>query len=63
MTSVIEILIVSSTAIAAQLLRRNSDGSWPLNPEPIDAGSIVELASIGLELPLREVYRDTYLAK
>src|SRR5471030_2847239 len=33
MPSVMEILIVSSTRVEAELLRRNVDGSWPETPE------------------------------
>lgn len=60
--SVTEILIVASTAVAAQILRRNPDGSWPRNPQSIAPGATVELTSIGLTFPLSEVYRDTHLA-
>ena len=59
--SVTEILIVDSTKVAAELLRRGTDGNWPQDPEPIAAGGIITLASIGLELPLAEVYRGTHL--
>jgi Uma2 family endonuclease len=59
--SVTEILVVHSTRIGAELLRRQSDGSWPTEPEPIAAGGRLELACIGLELPLGDVYRGTHL--
>ena len=59
--SVTEILIVDSTKVAAELLRRGRDGNWPQDPEPIAIGGVITLASIGLELPLAEVYGGTHL--
>jgi Uma2 family endonuclease len=61
--SVTEILIVHSTRIRAELLRRNADGDWPENPQVIDGSGAIGLASIGLELPLAEVYAGTHLAQ
>ena len=61
--SVAEILIVDSTKVAAELLRRGSDGSWPQEPDPIAPNDTIHLASIGLDIPLAEVYTDTYLAE
>ena len=59
--SVMEILLVESTEVNALLLRRNADGSWPPNPSAIPEGGTITLETIGLELPLAELYRDTYL--
>jgi Uma2 family endonuclease len=58
-----EILIVYSTAVKAELLRRRPDGTWPRNPDVI-AGhdASIRLASIAMDLSLKEVYRSTYLA-
>jgi len=61
--SVAEILIVHSTRMRAELLRRAANGDWPENPEVIDAQGVVELASIGLDLPLAEAYAKTHLAR
>lgn len=61
--SVAEILIVDATKVAAELLRRGSDGSWPQEPDPIAPNDTIHLASIGLDIPLAEVYTDTYLAE
>ncbi len=60
--SVIEILIVDSTSVAALILRRGADGNWPENPEDVAPDGAVMLVSIGLELAVAEVYRDTHLA-
>ncbi len=59
--SVAEILIVDSTKVAIELLRRGADGSWPQAPQAFEAGAQVALASIGFEFPVRAIYRDTYL--
>lgn len=60
--SVTEILVVDSTKVAAELLTRGADGAWPKDPEQLGRGGTIRLASIGLELPMAEVYRGTYLA-
>jgi Uma2 family endonuclease len=57
-----EILILSSTAIRADLLRRGSDGNWPAAATVIEAGDLI-LASIGLTVQLAELYRTTRLAR
>ena len=59
--TVSEILIVQSTRIEAELLTRQSDGSWPAEPRLIGSDGILRLASIGLEVPLRSAYANTYL--
>ena len=60
--SVMEILIVDSTRVEASLLRRTADGTWPPDPALIAAGGTIMLTSIGFEVPLASVYRDTHLA-
>ena len=60
--SVQEILIVESTVVMVQLLRRLGDGSWPHRPERFGPGETVRLASIALDVPLRDIYRHTHLA-
>lgn len=59
--SVSEILVVKTTAIGADLLRRQPDGTWPDRPEAIEAGDL-ELRSIGMSIPLGTIYRTTRLA-
>jgi Uma2 family endonuclease len=60
--SVAEILIVNSTEVLVQLLRRQEDGNWPQRPAGFGAGQSVRLTTIDLEIPLRDMYRQTHLA-
>ena len=61
--SVAEILIVSSTKIEAELLRRNADGTWPEDPEQISSAAALHLESLSFETPLAAFYRTTSLAR
>lgn len=61
--SVREILVVHSTRIAAELLRRGPDGSWPPEPELIADDGTLRLESVDLACPLRDVYGRTYLTR
>ena len=56
-----EILVVQSTRIEAQLYRRQSDGSWPEEPETIGVNDLLRLESAGLSVPLKNIYALTYL--
>ena len=60
--SVAEILLVHSTRIAAELLRRGADLTWPEEPEEIGPGGMLHLESITLTCPLAELYARTHLA-
>ena len=60
--SVREIVVLRTVSIAADLLRRRSDGSWPRTPEAIEAGDLV-LESIGFQAALTALYRTTRLAR
>jgi Uma2 family endonuclease len=57
-----EILILSSTAIRAELLRRDSDGNWPAASTVIEQGDLI-LDSIDFTVPLAAIYRTTRLAQ
>ena len=61
--SVREILVVSSTAMAAELLRRRVDESWPEQPELIGTEGELRLEAIGFAAPLRDAYRTSGLVK
>ena len=60
--SVREILAIRSTRIEAELLIRGADGTWPAEPEIINPGGVVTLASIAFSTPLVALYRTTALA-
>jgi Uma2 family endonuclease len=57
--SVREVLLVRSTHIAAELIRRDEDGGWPANSLAIGAEDGLALVSIGFECPLNAVYEGT----
>ncbi len=59
--SAVEILLLSSTSVSGELLRRDSLGQWADDPLTLDAGSRVHLASIGFGTPLRDFYATTSL--
>jgi Uma2 family endonuclease len=59
--SVREILIVHSTAVHAEVLRRDAAGNWPERALTIDEGPL-ELQSIGFSIDLPAIYRGTRLA-
>jgi Uma2 family endonuclease len=60
--TVMEVLVVNSTRIEAELLRRNPDGTWPEVPQRLGPGDILEVDSIGFSVPLAALYRTTTLA-
>jgi Uma2 family endonuclease len=57
-----EVLLLSSTAMRAELLGRGGDGSWPAASTVVEDGDLI-LGSIGLTVPLVEIYRTTRLAR
>lgn len=59
--SVREILVLSSTAIAADLLRRDTNCDWPAAAQRIGTGEVLRLDSIGMELLLADAYRTSGL--
>lgn len=61
--SVRDVLVLHSTSIAAELLRRTADGSWPEDPLALDRDALLRLESIGLICPLAESYTGTHLAR
>jgi Uma2 family endonuclease len=58
--SVQEILIVHSTAIRAELLRRDAAGDWPERAMTIEDG-MLDLQSIGFASDFAAIYRGTRL--
>lgn len=55
--SVLEILVLHTADIRADLLRRQEDGAWPDNPVSLTAGDAVTLPSIDFTAPLIAFYR------
>jgi Uma2 family endonuclease len=55
--SVMEILVLHTTGVHADLLRRQQDGTWPDNPVSLTSGDAVTLESIGFTAPLEAYYR------
>jgi len=43
-------------------LRREPDGNWPAQPLMLGPDATLHLASIGLEVPLRAIYRTAAVA-
>jgi Uma2 family endonuclease len=60
--TVIEVLIVNSMRVEAELLRRNADGTWPEVPMRIGPEDALVLDSIGFSVPLAALYQTTTLA-
>jgi Uma2 family endonuclease len=60
--SVREVLVLRSTSIGAELLRRTADGSWPDRPTTITEG-VLTLESIGFQVELAALYQRTQLAR
>jgi Uma2 family endonuclease len=60
--TVMEVLVVNSTRVEAELLRRNADGTWPEVPVRIGSEDALSLDSIGFSVPLATLYRTTTLA-
>lgn len=61
--SVQEVLVLRSATIAADLLRRRPDATWPEEPMQLGANDELSLQCIGLTVPLAELYIGTYLAR
>lgn len=61
--SVQEVLVLRSATIAADLLRRAADGTWPAEPIQLGANDALHLRCIGLSIPLTEPYLGTYLVR
>ena len=61
--SVREILLVRSSRVEAELLRRSQDGTWPAAPILLRSDADLTLESIGFVTPLAALYRLTGLAR
>ena len=59
--SVAEIVVVFTSRIAAEVLRRGADGAWPAQPELIGPDGELRIDSVGVTVPLRAAYRTSGL--
>jgi Uma2 family endonuclease len=58
-----EIVVLASTRIEADVLKRDADGNWPANPTRVGPDGILALDCIGFAAPLRDVYTGTYIVE
>lgn len=56
-----EIVIVHSTRLLAEVLRRDADGNWPADPTELGPDDQLALTTIDFACVLRDVYAGTYL--
>jgi Uma2 family endonuclease len=54
-----EYVLVCSEAKTVEVFRRNSDGSWAFVPYGL--GETIELASLGIRVPMESIYEDVML--
>ena len=54
-----EYVLVGSEAKTVEVFRRNSDGSWAFIPYGL--GETIELASLGIRVPMEAIYEDVVL--
>jgi Uma2 family endonuclease len=59
--TVAEIVVLRSTGVTAEVLRRQPDGTWPQQAEDVRSDGELRLDSIGFTTPLLSVYRTTGL--
>jgi Uma2 family endonuclease len=59
--SVREVLLLRSSRIEAELLRRDAGGNWPPEARVIGSTGRLELSSIEFAAPLADFYRTTGL--
>jgi Uma2 family endonuclease len=59
--SVREIVVVHSTRVLAEVVRRDPDGNWPAEPEEIGPDGTLRLESIAFACAMPEVYAQTHL--
>jgi Uma2 family endonuclease len=61
-SSVREIVVVHSTRVLAEILRRGPHGGWPEATEKVGREEELRLDSIGFACPMPAVYAQTHLA-
>ena len=61
--SVRQILLVDSTAVRGEMLRRSDDGAWPEEPVLLGPDDAITIDAIGFSCRLRELYARTHLVE
>jgi Uma2 family endonuclease len=59
--SLMEIVIVHGSRIAAEVLRRRADGTWPDQPDFLGPDDALRLNSVDFSAPLADAYRTAGL--
>jgi Uma2 family endonuclease len=54
-----EYVLIRSRSFAAEVFRKNEEGLWFLASEAYNVDKKIELASVGLELSMADIYADT----
>jgi len=63
LSSVREIVVVHTGRIVAEVHRRDAAGAWQADPELVERGERLRLASVGLDCNLDEAYANTWLTR
>ncbi len=61
--SVQEIAVLHSTRMLAEVHGRDAAGNWLPNPEYVGQGKRLMLASAGLDCPIEDAYRGTWMSR
>jgi len=61
--SVQEIAVLHSTRMLAEVHGRDAAGNWLPNPEYVGQGERLMLASAGLDCPIEDAYRGTWMSR
>ena len=59
--SIAELVVVHSTRMEVELLRKGAGSVWPANATVFGAGKAVELSSVAMTLAVDEIYAGTHL--
>jgi Uma2 family endonuclease len=59
--SVMELVVIDSTRVFAEVWRRDATGAWPNDPDVIERGADLHLTSIDMTLAIADAYVGTYL--
>ena len=58
-SSLQEYVLINSRSFAAEVFRKNEDGLWVLASEAYNLNDQLEIASVGLNLPMTDIYAQT----